>query len=85
VAVALREKGSDHWATHVAHWMVAWTLRALERTQEALEIQLRLEREREAAGRLDVFVFEKLEILYRSLGNDPRAKLYAEKIEGFPR
>lgn len=83
VAVVLREKGTDPWATHVAQWMVAWTLRALERTQEAVEIQLRLEREREAAGRPDVFVLEELEKLYRALGNDARANHYAEKVEGF--
>ncbi len=49
-AVPLRERAGDAEATRAAHWMVAWTLRALNRLDEALEIQLRLERECEAAG-----------------------------------
>ena len=46
--------------------MVAWTLRALGRMDEALDIQLRLEHECEAAGAPDPYVFEELEILYRA-------------------
>ena len=37
-AVALRERGGDGEATRVANWMVAWTLRAMYRTDEALAI-----------------------------------------------
>jgi hypothetical protein len=50
-AVTLRERGSDTGATRVAYWMVAWTLRAMKRNDEALKIQLRLEREGDAGGR----------------------------------
>ena len=77
-AVVLREKGDDVQATRVAHWMVGWTLRALNRTDEALEIQLRLEREREAAGAPSPYVFEELELLYRAKGDQRRADHYAE-------
>ena len=77
-AVVLREKGEDAQATRIAHWMVGWTLRALNRTDEALEIQLRLEREREAAGAPSPYVFEELELLYRTKGDRERADHYAE-------
>lgn len=77
-AVILREKGEDVQAQRVAHWMVAWTLRALNRTDEALAIQLRLEREREVAGAPSAYVFEELELLYRAKGDRERAEHYAE-------
>jgi hypothetical protein len=59
--------------------MVAWTLRALQRNDEALAIQLRLERESEAAKAPDPSVFEELELLYRLQGDAVRAKDYAAK------
>ena len=77
-AVVLRERGTDLQATRVAYWMVAWTLRALNRIDEALEIQLRLERERQAAGAPSPYVFEELELLYRAKGDETRASHYAE-------
>jgi tetratricopeptide (TPR) repeat protein len=77
-AVVLREKGEDFQAKRIAHWMVAWTLRALNRTNEALEIQLRLEREREAAGAPSAYVFEELELLYLAKGDPERADHYGE-------
>ncbi|MEO8565061.1 MAG: tetratricopeptide repeat protein [Betaproteobacteria bacterium] len=77
-AVVLREKGEDVQAQRVAHWMVAWTLRALNRTDEALAIQLRLERERAAAGAPSAYVFEELELLYRAKGDRERADHYGE-------
>jgi len=78
-AVVLRERAQDAEATRSAHWMVGWTLRALNRRDEALEMQLRLERECDAAGAPDPYVFEELEILYRGRGNESRAKRYAER------
>ncbi len=77
-ALVLRERGSDIQATRVARWMVAWTLRALNRTDEALAIQLRLEAERAAAGVPSPYVFGELELLYRAKGNEERAAHYAE-------
>lgn len=79
LAVALRERGTNAQATRVAYWMVAWTLRAMGRTQEALDIQLRLERERDAAGTPSPYVFEELELLYRSKGDTARADAYAAR------
>jgi len=77
-AVVLRERGTNAESIRVAYWMVAWTLRALGRTDEALKLQLRLERECEAAKTPDRYVFEELEILYRTRGDEVQAKHYAE-------
>lgn len=60
----------------IAHWMVAWTLRALRRHEEALAIQLRLEQENVAAGAPDEYVFEELAHLYRALGQEERQRHY---------
>ena len=77
-AVAVRQRGANAEALRVAHWMVAWTLRSLGRLDEALEIQLRLERECEAARAPDRYVYEELENLYRALGNEGEATRYGE-------
>jgi tetratricopeptide (TPR) repeat protein len=76
-AAQFREAGSDAAATRAAHWMVAWTLRSLQRFPEALAIQLRLEQECEAAGEPDSYVYEELELLHRGLGQDEEADRYA--------
>jgi hypothetical protein len=56
--------------------MVARTLRSLQRHDEALAIQLRLEREFDAAGQPDPYVFEELEALYRARGDADKAEHY---------
>lgn len=78
-AVVLRERSPNAEATRSAHWMVGWTLRALGRSGEALAIQLRLQRECDAAAEPDPHVFEELEILYRASGDEVRAGQYAER------
>ena len=78
-ALEIRERGTDAEATRVARWMVAWTLRSLDRTDEALQIQLALEKDADAAGQPDPYVFEELEVLYRRAGNLSKAKHYAER------
>jgi tetratricopeptide (TPR) repeat protein len=75
-ALAIRERGTNAQATRVAHWMVARTLRSLQRHDEALAIQLRLEREFDAAGQPDSYVFEELEALYRTTGDTVKAEHY---------
>lgn len=84
-AVVLRERGTNAQATRVAYWMVAWTLRSLGRTDEALEIQLRLEQEGDAAGRPDPYVFEELESLYRARGDTARAEHYRARRQAISR
>jgi tetratricopeptide (TPR) repeat protein len=78
-AVEIRERGTNPVATRTAHWMVAWTLRAMGRIDEALAIQLRLQKEGEAAGKPDPYVFEELALLYQAKGDEARAKHYADR------
>lgn len=78
-AVMVRETGANAQATRIAYWMVAWTLRSMNRVDEALEIQLRLEREGDAAGAPDPYVFEELEQLYQLKDDARRAQHYADR------
>lgn len=75
-AAELAEKGGNARRIHIAHWMVAWTLRSLGRVDEALAIQLRLERGAAAAGAPDEYVFEELARLYEIKGEATRAAHY---------
>jgi tetratricopeptide (TPR) repeat protein len=59
-ALQARERIGKAPAIRVAHWMIAWTLRALKRHDEALVILHRLERENTAAGTPDGYVFEEI-------------------------
>lgn len=79
-AVAIRERGSNAQATRTARWMVARTLRVMGRVDEALQIQLRLEREADLAGEPDRNVFEELNLLYTSKGELDRARHYEDRI-----
>jgi tetratricopeptide (TPR) repeat protein len=81
-ALALREKRDNAEATWIARWMVARTLRTLGRTDEALQIQHRIERERDAAHAPDSEVFEELMMLYRAKGDAVRAEAYASRAHG---
>jgi tetratricopeptide (TPR) repeat protein len=76
-ALAIRERGTNAESIRVAHWMVAWTLRSLGRTDEAIEVQLRLEQECDAANAPDPYVYEELELSYRSQGDEAKADHYA--------
>ena len=77
-ALVIREQGTNAGQVRVAHWMVAWTLRAMNQLDDALAIQLRLEQEGAAANEPDPYVFEELETLYRVTGNVDRANHYAK-------
>lgn len=59
-ALAARERLAQPANIRVAHWMIAWTLRALKRHDEALAILLRLDGEFAAIGEPDGFVFEEI-------------------------
>lgn len=60
--------------------MIARTMRAQGRWQEAINVQLRLEREWNEAGQPDPYVYEELEHLYRATGDTGRAEEYAAKL-----
>ena len=76
-ALALYEQETDERSIGDAHWQVARTLRALNRIDDALAIQLRVERENDAAGAPKAYVFEELELLYQAKGDGERARHYA--------
>jgi tetratricopeptide (TPR) repeat protein len=76
-ALAAYERDGNPQNIRIAHWMIAWTLRSLGRLNEAIEIQLRLERENDEAGEPDPYVFEELELLYKALKNTEKAEFYA--------
>ncbi|MBC7602447.1 MAG: hypothetical protein H7255_07275 [Ramlibacter sp.] len=77
-ALVLREQGTNAYMTHVAHWMIGMTLRSLGRIDDALAIQLRLEKERGAANDPDEYVFEELEAIYRAKGDEAKAQHYGQ-------
>ena len=62
-ALAARQRIGDPSRTRVARWMVAWALRNLGRNEEALQIQLALRAELDAAGLTDPHVDEELALL----------------------
>ena len=80
-STAIFEQRQDARSARDGHWHVAHALRALNRNSEALAIQLRLERECDAAGAPRAYIFEELEILFRAAGNDERARYYAARIK----
>ena len=79
LALAAHEQAGNPRNIRVAHWMIAWTLRSLGRLAEALEIQLRLEKECDEAGEPDPYVFEELELLYEAAGDKEKAQFYAAR------
>ncbi len=81
-ALALREAQGNPVTIRIAHWMIAKTLRLLGRIDEALAIQERLEREWEAAGDSDTYVFEELALLHRARGEDALAAGYEARAKG---
>jgi tetratricopeptide (TPR) repeat protein len=62
-ALAARRRIGDADRTRVARWAVAWALRNLGRTEEALALQRQLKAELDAAGLSDPYVDEELALL----------------------
>ena len=62
-ALAARERAGDQDRVRVGRWMVAWALRNLGRTEDALTMQRELKAELDAAGRTDPYVDEELGLL----------------------
>jgi tetratricopeptide (TPR) repeat protein len=76
-----RERQGQPRGIRIAHWMIAKTLRLMGRMYEALEIQQRLEREWDADGEPDPYVFEELELIYRKRNDMQRAQHYADRLK----
>jgi len=81
LSLAAHERAHRPANVRIAHWMIARTMRAQGRYQEAIDIQLRLEREWSEAGRPDPYVYEELEQLYRATGDALLADEYAAKLK----
>lgn len=81
LALVAREKQGKVRGIRIAHWMIAWTLRAMNRLPEARDIQLRLEKEWDADKQPDPYVYEELELIYKALGDDARAAHYAALLK----
>ena len=81
LSLAAREKQGRPGGIRIAHWMIANTYRLMGRLDEALRIQLRLEREWDAANEPDPYVFEELEKIYRARGETARADHYAARLK----
>lgn len=79
LALAAHEQGGNPHQIRIAHWMIAWTLRSLGRLNEAIEIQLQLEKECDEAGEPDPYVFEELELLYLALKDTEKAEHYSTR------
>lgn len=79
LALAAQERQGNPQTIRIAHWMIAWTLRALGRINEAIEIQLRLEKECDKSGEPDPYVFEELELLYQAINDRKKAEFYATR------
>ncbi len=56
--------------------MIAKSLRNKGELNQALQLQLQLELDYQAAGESDTYVFEELEGLYRALGDSESADKY---------
>ena len=80
LSLAAHERNGRAANVRIAHWMIARTLRFQGKAEEATRIQLRLEREYDAAGKPDPYVYEELEKLYRDAGDPARAEAYAAKL-----
>ena len=75
-ALDVRRTQDDAQATRIAQWCVGKALRALGRTERALEIQEGLRSEYAAIGKASGFVFEELAECYDALGDESRARGY---------
>jgi tetratricopeptide (TPR) repeat protein len=72
-ALAARRLNGKVGDVRIARWMVAWALRNLGRTGEALAIQRGLKAELVSAEEEDPYVDEELQLLSGGSGSPPRA------------
>jgi tetratricopeptide (TPR) repeat protein len=66
----------------IATWSVARCLRSLQRFDEALQLQRRLEQEWNVAGSADGYVFEEIAENLEALGRREEATAYFRRAEG---
>jgi tetratricopeptide (TPR) repeat protein len=80
-ALAVKEKQGKPAGIRIAHWYIGWTLRSLKRYDEALAIQLRLEKEWDEAKTPDPYVYEELAALYKAKEDPAKVAHYQAKFD----
>lgn len=75
-ALAAYERAGRPRNVRLARWMVAHTLRRLDRLDEALALQRALEADWAAAGEVDPYVFDELAVILAAKGDVDRAAYY---------
>jgi tetratricopeptide (TPR) repeat protein len=75
-ALAAYERDGRAADARIARWMVASTLRRLDRSDEALDIQLALEAELDAVGETDPYVYDEIALLLDARGDAAGARRY---------
>lgn len=78
-AEAFRIKHGTEERRRIATWCVARTLRSLNRIEEALSIQMKLEKEFELTGETDGYVFEEIGECLLILKREKEARPYFAK------
>ncbi|GFE87700.1 hypothetical protein GCM10011488_26540 [Steroidobacter agaridevorans] len=80
-ALFLREQSDDSRGARDAYWHIARVLRVQEHTDDALAIQLRLERESADAQEPRHYIYEELQLLYQAKGDANRARQYEQRAK----
>ena len=73
-ALAARERIGDVERIRVARWLVAWALRHLGHTTDALTMQREIKADLDAAGRHDPYVDEELALLEGLTTGPPQSR-----------
>jgi tetratricopeptide (TPR) repeat protein len=74
--LAVREASGNASAVFIAHWMIAWTLRFMGQSDEAVQILRRLEADAAARGEPDGYVFEELGENALAVGDEDEARVW---------
>jgi tetratricopeptide (TPR) repeat protein len=75
-ALEFRQRQASPKPIHIARWCIGRTLRSLNRTSEALEIQRDLLRQHEQTGERDGYVYEELAECLLTEGNSEAAHYF---------
>jgi tetratricopeptide (TPR) repeat protein len=84
-ALFLREQSDDSRGARDAYWHIARVLRVQNNIDDALAIQLRLERESEVAQQPRDYIYEELQLLYQAKGDASRARQYEQRAKALRR
>ena len=81
----LREQSADSRGARDAHWHIARVLRVQNHIDDALAIQLGLEREADVAQEPRYYIYEELQLLYQAKGDASRAGQYERRAKALQR